>query len=434
MQALKPLIDQVEWPPAGYYVVAVSGGVDSVVLLHLLASSADERNYRLRVAYFDHGWRPDSKLDQKLVRNLAEIYELPLQVGSAETDLASEAAARQARYRFLDGIRSDYGADAVVTAHHLDDRVETSFLNLLRGTDRAGWSPLKSRAGLLRPLLDVRKTDIIQYAQDHGLPWREDQTNTDLRWQRNLVRHELLPLARARWFDFDSSYEVLIRQADGLNEAIDQRLAAWIRQSGQLEPGRLVLERRSLGRLSLPALRHLLAYGLNQLQPGIQLSRQTLADLAVLVKTGGAGKQKPVGSRLNVELSYDRVSITLGEPVLMPILAQDLWPNTSIRFGQHQLSYGHRSEVTAVPVGTERLLVRRVRPGDRIKLKAGGGSKKLHDLFIDAKIDRGQREGWPVVVRQLTDRVVWVPDLAVCPTLPATKVGPATYFLNHEVI
>src|SRR4051812_47690010 len=117
------LRDRIIWPPAGRYMVAVSGGVDSVVLLDILAGAAGERDYGLAVGHFDHGMRPDAAADETFVAGLAGRYGLDCRTGSAEPGtLRGESAARTARYGFLRGAAAAAGATVIITAHHRDDR------------------------------------------------------------------------------------------------------------------------------------------------------------------------------------------------------------------------------------------------------------------------------------------------------------------------
>lgn len=171
------------------YVVAVSGGVDSVVLLDMLASGKHGQ-HELIVAHFDHGIRPDSMDDATFVRQLAAAYELPFETKREELGPnASEELARNRRYAFLRSIAKKHGAK-IVTAHHGDDLVETIAINLLRGTGWRGIGVLDS-PDIERPLLDMRKAEMLRYAKSHQLSWREDSTNSDVRYLRNDVRHRL---------------------------------------------------------------------------------------------------------------------------------------------------------------------------------------------------------------------------------------------------
>src|SRR5665213_636016 len=173
----------------GKYVIAVSGGVDSVTLLDIVSK---QKGVELIVAHLDHGRRSDSKLDQELVANLAKSYGLIYETQTlALGSNTSEQLARDARYEFLSDVVRNHGAVAVITAHHQDDVIETSIFNLLRGTGRKGVTSLRSSDRLIRPLLGVSKNQIQQYAVEHDLLWREDSTNADLKYSRNQIRYKL---------------------------------------------------------------------------------------------------------------------------------------------------------------------------------------------------------------------------------------------------
>lgn len=166
------------------YVVAVSGGVDSMTLLHILKS---QPGLELIVAHFDHGIRGDSAEDARLVEQVAKEYGLPFEMKREELgEGTSEEKARERRYRFLRSVAKKHKAK-LVTAHHADDAVETVAINTYRGTGWRGLAPLDS--DVVRPLLNMSKEHILQYAREHDLKWREDSTNQSDAYLRNQIRH-----------------------------------------------------------------------------------------------------------------------------------------------------------------------------------------------------------------------------------------------------
>ena len=175
--------------PKGTYVVAVSGGIDSVVLLDILSKQKD---LKLVISHFDHGMRATSHNDAEFVKNLAQKYSLPFELGWAKLGDVGEAEAREARYAFLRNVKKKYNAKAIVVAHHSDDIIETIIINMLRGTGWKGLSSLRSSGDILRPLLDVSKADVREYAKKHEIQWVEDETNIDEKYLRNRVRHNIL--------------------------------------------------------------------------------------------------------------------------------------------------------------------------------------------------------------------------------------------------
>lgn len=168
------------------YVVAVSGGVDSVALLHMMRQLP---RVELIVAHFDHGIRPDSIDDALFVSALASHYQLPFESRREELgEQASEEQARARRYAFLRDVARRHKAQ-LVTAHHADDVVETIAINHLRGTGWRGLAPMTS--DVLRPLATMNKQALLQYARKHHLQWHEDSTNQSDKYLRNRVRQAL---------------------------------------------------------------------------------------------------------------------------------------------------------------------------------------------------------------------------------------------------
>jgi tRNA(Ile)-lysidine synthase len=165
------------------YIVAVSGGVDSMVLLDMMVRAG---GHELIVAHFDHGIRPDSRLDAQLVQNVAQQHGLQFETKREELGAsAGEALARDRRYAFLRSLARKHDA-TIVTAHHLDDLVETVAINMTRGTGWRGLAVLDS--GMARPLIDMEKATLVEYARKRGIEWREDSTNATPAYLRNRIR------------------------------------------------------------------------------------------------------------------------------------------------------------------------------------------------------------------------------------------------------
>jgi len=176
-------------------LVGVSGGVDSVALLHALVKT----EHKPVVLHFDHGWRAESGEDAEFVRELAEQLGLKY-IGDKMRSTAKvhrEAEARTARYAFFAKTSKRLGIADLVLAHHADDQVETFLMQLLRGSGAAGrgMDPVSRRDGLVlyRPWLGIWKKEIMAYARKHRLEWRDDATNVDTRHRRNLIRQRVLP-------------------------------------------------------------------------------------------------------------------------------------------------------------------------------------------------------------------------------------------------
>jgi tRNA(Ile)-lysidine synthase len=287
----------------GKYVVAVSGGVDSVVLLDVLARRAD---LDLVVAHFDHGIRIDSAHDADFAQALAKQKKLPFISERQELgERMSEAGARNARYAFLQWVQKETGASAIITAHHQDDLLETAILNLLRGTGRKGVTSLQSRPGLLRPLLNVSKSDIKSYAAQQKLSWREDSTNYDERYTRNYIRHRLLV-----GLEPDTRQQLLgiITDLSQLNEVIDaeliEQIAAHMSDEG--------LDRRWFTQLPHDVSREVLAMWLRQ--HGVaDFDRKIIERLTVQAKTKQPGKHLDVLHNVTMIITKDWLALARPE-------------------------------------------------------------------------------------------------------------------------
>ncbi|CAN5655566.1 hypothetical protein BH23PAT1_BH23PAT1_4310 [soil metagenome] len=308
---------KIELEP-GTYVVAVSGGVDSMALLHMLwqqsqlsvisnPSSVEETDnrqqttdnsnrWRFVVAHFDHGIRKDSELDRKLVQHAASQHGLQFiydegKLGAA----ASEDTARQDRYKFLHKVRESASAKAIITAHHQDDVLETAILNILRGTGRRGLSSLKSTVIVKRPLLDFSKSEIINYALSKGLHWNEDPTNIDTNYLRNHIRHNIIPK-----LDKETAEKFLgiIKNARLQNENIDAHLANHLHMHPAID---------RLDRLQFIMLPHNVASEVMAAWLRVhgvrQFDRKSIDRLVISAKTRRAGARIDVNKRLKLLLS-----------------------------------------------------------------------------------------------------------------------------------
>lgn len=259
----------------GKYIVAVSGGVDSVVLLDVLHRGKSQ----LAVAHFDHGIRENSARDRKFVKNLAENYGLRFFYEEGVLGAgASEALAREKRYEFLNKIKKQAESDAIVTAHHQDDLLETVIINLLRGTGRKGLSSLKTRPGLIRPLLHCTKSEILDYAKQNKLEWREDETNKDEKYLRNHVRLNLVPKLSEE--HKKALIDISLQSAD-MNHEIDKIIA------------NLLSVEQKLSRKWLVSLDHniaseIIAQWLRN--NDARLDKKTIERLVIALKTTGEGK------------------------------------------------------------------------------------------------------------------------------------------------
>ena len=255
--------------PPGTYVFAISGGVDSVVLLDMYARL---KEYTIIVAHFDHGIRVDSSNDALFVADLARQYGLAFVMERMELgDRVGEEKARNYRYEFLFQASKTYKAAAVVTAHHQDDVIETIFINILRGTGWRGLCSLRSTKKIARPLLESSKEEIISYAEKENLLWREDSTNEQDIYTRNLIRHKVVSnMSQEQRHEILSLYQ---RQCELLIEINSEceRLTSYRRYDVILWPREVAIEMlRFLVPLTRPQASRALA-AIKTARPGAEI-------------------------------------------------------------------------------------------------------------------------------------------------------------------
>lgn len=265
------------------FIVAVSGGVDSVSLLHALIQKGNNNKYI--VAHVNHGIREDAQQDVIVTRDYANKYNLPFEYKELQLDRdASEAEARTARYAYLSSTVHRHKACAIITAHHQDDVIETMFINIVRGTGRRGLSSLKSDEKIIRPLLAVPKSAIYEYAQKHALTWHEDSTNRDTRYLRNSLRHNVV----AHMNDAERSRALaIIENASRINQQLDKELTQCVRAG--LHKGGPVLNRKWFTQLPHDVALEIL-YTLLRSNGVSEINRPMLERTVVAVKTMRPGK------------------------------------------------------------------------------------------------------------------------------------------------
>lgn len=270
------------------YIVAVSGGVDSVVLLDKLVHQG---GHELVVAHFDHGIRPESADDARFVGALARSYSLPFVVKREELgSSASEELARDRRYAFLHEQARQYGA-VIVTAHHADDVLETIAINLLRGT---GWRGLSvfDTSGIVRPQLDTTKVAIYEYALEHRLEWVEDATNAGNQYLRNRMRRKI-----SKTLTDQQRLGVLERwrRQVGLKRQIDELLAACLRADAEYARDGLIMA-------DWPVARELLR-AMVVAQTGASPTRPQTDRALVAIKTAQPGTTHDLGGGVRLRFS-----------------------------------------------------------------------------------------------------------------------------------
>ncbi|MCY4623767.1 MAG: tRNA lysidine(34) synthetase TilS [Chloroflexi bacterium] len=420
-------------------VAAVSGGPDSLALLHALHCITDFHRLSLHVAHVDHGLRPSSGRDADFVREHAEALGLPCTVVAVDVPRRrdgsfSEAAARDARYGALAGIAERDGAAAIATGHTLDDQAETVLLHAVRGAGLAGLramaalsdAPVKgANARVFRPLLGIRRGDTVAYCRELGLSPVLDESNDDTRIPRNLLRVEVVPLLERL---NPRAVEALARMAENAGGALDFLDAAldaeWPALASTVD-GVVALGRERLRSLH-PALQALAVRRAYEAAGGASGSLDAVnVEAALRLASGPAGREATLPGGVRAEARHDALVLrSSGAPGQPPLEGEH-----PIHVPGVASAGGWRVEAQVVPMPASldappfvahldadalggELCVRGRRQGDRFQpLGMAQGSRKLQDYFVDAHVPRRERDAVPLLVSPRG--VAWVTGHAV---------------------
>lgn len=431
--------------PTGTIGVAVSGGSDSVALLHALRELHPSR--RFAVLHLNHGWRgEESDGDERFVRGIAAQFDLPCLVrrisperASADSPRNREQSGRQWRYDFFRETIADATCCVVATGHTRSDQAETVLFRLLRGAAGSGLSGIwPVREGrIVRPLLDVTRAEVVEYLNRRDIAWREDSSNQDRSFARNRLRHDMLPALREEWNpNIDAT---LANVADWAVE--EERY--WLRRTADLakrhvreEHGGLTLDTSVASALSLAEQRRLLAFVLHH--PAVDAGAAGFGHVEavrglLLAPTGSGGVDLP-GAR--AERSCEKILIrgrrhsapqpfdcTLPVPgrVALPT-DRDAYVRTRLLTPPKDLAYNDfRCALLDWDLVSRPLRVRNWRPGDRYCPVGRSTAKRITDLFQRGRVPAWRRTAWPVVTcsdTAGTDRILW-----------AREFGPAREFV-----
>lgn len=402
-------------PPGSKLVVAISGGVDSVTLLHLLHNLRQQYSWKLILAHYNHGVRKDASKDAILAGDLADSYGYQFLLGKYEYTNFSEASLRRARYEFLESIRRDSGFDIVVTAHHNNDFLETAIFNTIRGADREGMVALKPRRGhIVRPLLPFSKAEIITFANIRNLAYREDSTNTDMKYSRNFVRGVLMPHGSTKFRSFSHNLNRRLARMEELNASIATGLDRLATQTVSYEDSKSIeIKRNIFNPLDINIQKNLLVFLIKRLDPGHKFTKASIGRMLNFIQYSKSGTTMNFSGGLNMVNTYDTLVITLNQAeYTAPQKASIHILSESNPFRNEVFKLGLTGKVAgAVRVPQQKMYVRYRQSGDKIYPIGMSGSKKLQDVFVDAKIPRHLRSRWPIVVTA-NNEVVMVPKLA----------------------
>ena len=412
-------------------IVAVSGGLDSLVLLHLLRFTPGLPQLNLIIGHFDHRMRPESSNDASWVCGLARAWGIPFRQGIADTCLTSESEARVARYKFLEAEHKALGSKWIVTGHHADDQAETVLFRIARGTGLSGLKgiPEQREPGILRPLLPFTRFSIECYAKFAGIKPLFDPSNENSDFARNVIRNEILPHLEAKVAPGIRSSLVRLARISQKEENAWQSILTKILNDFVLESSdtRIVVDRTSWleydSEVQARVLRALLA------RLGIRLDEAGTSAAVEFTRIGNSGKEHWITGLFRLSRAFDHLVFELISDRDDDCILEVREPghgqgclviggrNWSASWSLTDALEGKWVESFALADLDFPVRMRKWIPGDRVRLSYG--SKKLKKIFGETRVPVDERSKVPVVVDG-HDRVLWVPGVSrSCLLIPA---------------
>lgn len=409
-------------------VVGVSGGPDSLTLLHVLLGLSSEVGFGVHAAHFDHGLRGEQSAGEaRAVAAIADQWGASCTIDTAPPGSVVargeglQAAARRARYAFFDRVADAVGARWIATAHTMDDQAETAVMRWARGAGPSALAGIPSvRGRVLRPLLEVSRPEIEAYVNQHAIVPMRDPSNDDPRFLRARVRHHVMPALRAI---NPRAAQTIARTASLLADDAayvdDAAQAAYARVRAESGSGWVDLDRTAVADLPMAIRRRVIRIALDGLDVAVDRVSAERIDAVARGCAERAAGRLTVGLGARAEFSSERVHLACrDEPGPVPPVALN-------RDGEHMLdAWGlvvrvRRTEVFQRREPLERweaafdtdrlpgmLGLRTRRPGDSLVPEGMTGRKRVQDLLVDEKVPRWRRDWVPVLTAG--DHVLWV--------------------------
>ena len=395
-------------------LAAVSGGVDSMCLLHFLRA----QGYEVCCAHFNHHLRgEEAARDEDFVRAWCKKEGIPFYLGSGdvraharETGKTEEEAGRDLRYAFLRETAQMLGAQ-IALAHHADDNAETVLLNLVRGTDLRGLCGMQPKQGdLIRPFLEQTRAELAAYAQLHDIPHVEDRTNADPNAAaRNYLRHEILPRLKHLNSRAGEHITVTARSLSALDDAIEQKAEALLADAkGSEQSVALPLDRFCAAEEAVQAralLRMADALGVGRKDIG----RETLSAVLALAQRGDAAARQislPRGATVRIAEGLLTMSLSPAAPE-KAALAEGV----PLRWGNFELTLLRRADGEGIslraPKAGETLFAAPCDLSARLTLEGANGARSVKRLCVDKKIPLSERDALPAIYAGDRLAAVW---------------------------
>ncbi len=428
LDRIAEFIARHEMFPAGSRAgVAVSGGADSVFLLHALRELAPRMNLDLSVVHVDHGIRGQaSHEDAEFVRSLAAKFELPLQILSANVPALTgnlEEAARDVRRGYFAGLVEDGTVNRIATGHTRNDQAETVLYRILRGASLSGLSgilPL-TKEGVVRPLLEIDRAEIECWLRERAIAWRTDETNRDISYARNRLRHEILPQLR------DQFNPRLDEALSNMATLAQDEESYWRTELDRQRPQPL-LSAPQLKTLPPAVARRIIRLAIESIKGDLRQIDFQHVERILNMAQAGKGHDRIQIPGLDVVRSFEWIRLTRKGPnnaehsdysLPLQVPGSMELPDGSARITLQVLEKAETGPPYATVVNEldwQRLIthngvlpgleLRNWRPGDRYRRVGQSKEQKIKFLFQEAKVPLWERWNWPIIT--YNEAIVWI--------------------------
>ena len=445
---VQPLVKEYDMLPAGGVVVCcVSGGVDSMVLLHLLhgLSRRQGAEFALHACHFDHAIRPESAADAAFVRDRCEAMGVPLHAVRVDVPyyaqshgMGLEEAGRKLRYDFFNKVADGLADCVIATAHHADDNAETLLLHLVRGSGLTGLGGIPPRRGnLVRPLLRCPRALIEAYAVEREIPFVEDASNADTAYTRNFLRHQVMPLLKTM---NPNLTDTLTAAAESLREdgAFLTARAEALAMDAALAAGSVILPIANVTTAPTAIASRVVQAAVQKLEPELVLSAAQRRALLELCRGDDPGAHCDLPMGVSAQRVYDRLVFSRpGEVEVLPETELDFTGTRDVGPYTVAIDRAPRPEDWVRSDGTEFYLaagepvtLRPRRVGDELKLPGRDGTKSVKKWMIERRIPEARRDLIPVLEQLGRCAGVWSIGVAEC-AVPAPG-QPSLHIIINE--
>ncbi|HIB95210.1 MAG TPA: tRNA lysidine(34) synthetase TilS [Candidatus Marinimicrobia bacterium] len=428
-------------------LLAVSGGVDSVVIAHLFAQVRESFRLTLAVAHFNHSLRgEESDADEAFVKDWAKALDLPFFSAQwVSSELSNwEERAREARYGFLDKTCQQLGCDWIATAHHADDQAETLLMRLVEGSGYRGLRGIPERNGkVVRPLLKFTKAELTQYASENGLSFREDSSNQDTRFQRNRIRENILPQIQKLNSHFSQTVQRTVSNMVEVAEWVDGHLRDLYGKAVSVsENGLIQIDEKELRKVPPLLQKELVREVVNE--NDLPWRGHVWDDLSRFLQKATVGDIMILPDNCKILKDRHRFLImrVTGEGDLNSFHL-DTATSVSLKAGDHiftmdlttEPTFSSESETEFIDFDQLDHGSIRLRPwqaGDRMVPVGMSGRKKVSDILVDAKVDRFSKMSKYVLTS--AHKIVWLCGLRLDNRFKVTSATASVARLNWSHI